>query len=73
MPHTDIATPETAAGCKWSRVGFRQSGLPAYALTAAEPMWVCVRDSSAPPRPVTDIDCDGCPHWEQNPRHPFAE
>jgi hypothetical protein len=72
MPQTVTPTPETAAGCKWSRVGFRQNGLPPYANATTEPMWVCARDPEVT-RAVTDADCDGCPHWEKNPPHPWAE
>jgi hypothetical protein len=71
MSHTLVAIAETPAACKWSHVGFRQSGLPAYAVPAP-PMWICVRDASAP-RPVMEADCDGCPHWERDPGNPIVE
>ena len=69
MPKAQIV--ETAAACKWSHVGFRQNGLPAYAVPP-EPMWICVRNPAAP-RPVVDADCDGCTHWEHDPGNPVVE
>ena len=60
MAKTAIATLQTICDCRWSRPGFRLSGVKEE--LQPENVWVCVR--TAQRHSVTDADCASCPHWE---------
>lgn len=64
IARTAIATLQTPWDCKWTRVAYRQSGIPPYKVN--EQMWMCVRAPGAL-RPVTEQDCEACPEWEKDP------
>ena len=72
MAHTAVAALQAPWDCKWTRLAYRQSGIPEYQPPDPR-LWVCVREPAAP-RPVAEQDCDGCPHWEMDegdpPCHP---
>jgi hypothetical protein len=57
---TAIATMQTAWDCRWSRPGYRLTGV--RETDQPETLWVCVRTEGR--RPVWETDCEGCPHWE---------
>ena len=60
MTKTAVATLQTIWDCRWSRPGFRLSGVKEE--LQPETRWVCVR--AAQRRSVTDAECESCPHWE---------
>lgn len=68
MAHTAIAARQTTWDCKWSRLAYRQGGIPEYKPPDPR-LWVCVREPGMP-RPVTEQDCDGCSHWEMDEGDP---
>ena len=49
--------------CKWTQVG--QSVREVPGTNSLEPPLICVRNPERP-RPVTEIDCADCPHWEMS-------
>ena len=49
--------------CRWSRNGYHLTGVSDRQQPEGE--WVCVREGTR--RPVTDIECRTCPHWELTP------
>jgi hypothetical protein len=60
MP-TVIATLHTPWNCAFSKLAYREGGIPTYA--ARDPgLWVCEREAGVR-RPIAEHDCDGCPHW----------
>ena len=59
MAKTAVATLQTIWDCRFSRPGFRLSGVKEE--LQPESVWVCVRTQR---RPVTEAECEGCPHWE---------
>jgi hypothetical protein len=63
---TSVATYQTIWDCKWSRPGHLLHGVPDR--LQPESRWVCVR--SGPRRPVTEEECERCPHWEADERRP---
>lgn len=60
MAKTIVATLQTAWDCRWSRPGFRLSGV--NETLQPESVLVCVRTGRR--QPVTDATCESCPHWE---------
>ena len=62
MAKTAIATLQTMWDCRWSRPGFRLSGVKES--QQPESIWVCVR--TLPRRSITDVECATCPHWEHD-------
>jgi hypothetical protein len=49
--------------CRWSRFGYRLTGVPE--AEQPESKWVCVREGAR--RRVDEAECRTCPHWELNP------
>jgi hypothetical protein len=62
MATTAIATLQTAWDCKWSRTGYRLSGVADSAQP--ESVWVCVRADHR--RNLVESDCETCPQWERD-------
>ena len=60
MAKTIVATLQTAWDCRWSRPGFRLSGVTE--TLQPESLWVCIRTGRR--QPVTDAKCEKCPEWE---------
>ena len=60
MAKTAVATQQTIWDCRFSRPGFRLSGVEEE--LQPESMWVCVRTATR--RSVSDAECASCPHWE---------
>jgi hypothetical protein len=60
MAITTVATLPTAWNCKWSRPGYRLSGV--VNKDQPESLWVCVRTGHR--RHLVETDCESCPHWE---------
>jgi hypothetical protein len=60
MCTTAVATLQTVWDCRWSRPGFRLSGVSER--LQPEPLWVCIRTGGR--LPVTSERCENCPHWE---------
>jgi hypothetical protein len=60
MAKTAVATLQTARGCRWSRPGFRLSGVKES--VQPESLWVCVRTGQR--HDVTESTCESCPRWE---------
>jgi hypothetical protein len=60
MARTAVATQQTIRDCRWSRPGFRLSGV--REPLQPESPWVCVRNGDR--RGVTDEECEKCPYWE---------
>jgi hypothetical protein len=64
MQHTSVAALQTVWDCRWSRPGYRLSGVEE--TRQPESVWVCVRTGRR--RPVTNEECETCPHWEGRSR-----
>jgi hypothetical protein len=62
MATTAVATLQTPWDCRWSRPGYRLTGVNDW--DQPEPAWVCVRTGHR--KPISGGDCDGCPHWEED-------
>jgi hypothetical protein len=60
MAKTAVATLQTVWDCRWSRPGFRLSGV--IEDLQPESVWVCIRTGHR--QAVTDAKCQECPHWE---------
>ena len=60
MAKTAVATLQTIWDCRWSRPGFRLSGVKED--LQPESVWVCIRTGRR--QTVTDAKCETCPHWE---------
>lgn len=60
MQRTSIAAQQTVWGCRWSRPGYRLSGVKES--EQPESVWVCVRTGQR--RPVTNEECETCHYWE---------
>lgn len=60
MAKTAVATEQTIWDCRFSRPGFRLSGIEEE--QQPESLWVCVRTPVR--RSVSDVECASCPHWE---------
>jgi hypothetical protein len=54
------ATLQTIWDCRWSRPGYRVTGVLDH--LQPEKLWICVRGGGR--RGVTEDDCEGCPFWE---------
>ena len=66
MAKTVVATLQTIWDCRWSRPGFRLSGVTER--LQPESTWVCVRTGGR--HPVNEATCENCPHWElEESRH----
>jgi len=61
MPNISVAVMQTVWDCRWSRPGYRLSGVDD--AKQPETVWVCVRTGRR--RPVTDDECDTCHQWER--------
>jgi hypothetical protein len=59
MSRTAVATLQAIWDCRWSRPGFRLSGVKES--LQPESVWVCVRTGGR--QPVTSEHCETCPHW----------
>ena len=54
---------QTIWDCRWSRPGYLPNGVETADYPAA--LWVCVRPTATTVRrPVTEKECETCPHWE---------
>ena len=60
MAMTDVETLQTAWDCRWSRPGYRLSGVPEH--LQPETPWICVRTGER--APLKELDCETCPYWE---------
>jgi hypothetical protein len=60
MSKIAIATLQTVWDCRFSRPGFRLSGIAE--TLQPENRWVCTRNGRR--RSVTDEECEKCPYWE---------
>lgn len=60
MAKIATATQQTAWDCKWSRPGFRLSGIDE--AHQPETVWVCVRTGER--RMLGEHTCDHCPYWQ---------
>ncbi len=60
MATTAVATLQTAWDCRWSRPGYRLTGVPEH--HQPESLWVCVRTEMRVP--LKESDCEACPFWE---------
>jgi hypothetical protein len=58
---TLVATLQTVWDCRWSRVGYRLTGVEES--QQPESVWVCIRAGAR--RPVTSAECETCTRWEQ--------
>lgn len=67
MAKTAVATQQTIWDCRFSRPGFRLSGVDEE--LQPESIWVCVRTAR---RSVTEAECAACPHWEYDDHHGLA-
>ena len=56
-------TLRTIWDCRWSRPGYRVTGVPDH--LQPESLWVCVRRGER--CNVTEEECEHCPHWEELP------
>lgn len=63
MATTTVATLQTAWDCRWSRPGYRVSGVPDQ--LQPETFWVCLRRGDR--RCINYEECETCPHWEADP------
>jgi hypothetical protein len=63
MATTALVMLQPVWDCRWSRNGYRLTGI-ADALQP-ESAWVCVREGTR--RNVSDVECRTCPHWELAP------
>lgn len=57
------AMMHTIWDCRWSRPGYRLTGVPDH--LQPESLWVCVRRGER--RDVTEEECENCRHWEELP------
>lgn len=69
MARTAVATLQTIWDCRWSRPGFRLSGVKEE--LQPESVWVCVRAPQR--RSVSAVECESCPHWEFETYHDDKE
>ena len=61
MSTVAVASLQTAWDCKWSRPGYRLSGVEER--LQPESLWVCARTAARVP--IKESDCETCPYWEQ--------
>ena len=60
MQNISVATLQTVWDCRWSRPGYRLTGVDD--AHQPESVWVCVRTGTR--RGVTNEECETCVHWE---------
>jgi len=60
MNRTSTMTLQTIWDCRWSRVGYRLTGV--VEKEQPEPIWVCVRYGDR--RAVTEDVCATCVNWQ---------
>lgn len=60
---TSVAPMRTVAACRWSRPGYRVSGVPEE--FQPETRWVCVRAEDR--RCISAEECERCLYWEPRP------
>jgi hypothetical protein len=60
MAKTAVATLQTAWDCRWSRPGYRLSGVTE--ALQPETLWVCIRTGLR--QAATAEKCETCPHWQ---------
>jgi hypothetical protein len=60
MSRIAIATLQTVWDCRWSRPGFRLSGVKES--LQPESVWICVRTGTR--EPVSNDQCESCAHWQ---------
>ena len=60
MTRTATATLQTIWDCRFSRPGYRLTGV--VDRHQPESLWVCVREGGR--RPVTEEECEHCPNWQ---------
>jgi hypothetical protein len=67
MATTAVATLQTAWDCRWSRPGYRVTGVPDQ--FQPETLWICTRTGER--RCIDAAECEHCPHWEfeSRPQH----
>ena len=63
MARTAVAPLQTIWDCRWSRPGYRITGVEDH--LQPESLWVCVRLGDR--RNVTEEECEVCVHWEELP------
>ena len=66
MTRTATMTLQTTWDCRWSRPGYRLTGVEE--AEQPEAVWMCVRTGHR--RPVTDEECATCPLWEADEMKP---
>jgi hypothetical protein len=62
MATATITTLAAVWDCRWSRPGYRLTGVAD--AQQPETTWVCVHEGER--RPVIDEECATCPHWQQD-------
>jgi hypothetical protein len=62
MAATATATLNTAWDCKWSRPGYRLTGVPDQ--FQPETVWICLRTGERDP--VVESKCETCAFWEHD-------
>jgi hypothetical protein len=67
MATTAVATLQTAWDCRWSRLGYRVTGVPEQ--FQPETLWVCLRAGER--RCINAEECENCPHWEADAAEKF--
>jgi hypothetical protein len=58
-----VATVRTPWDCRWSRPGYRLTGV--REPFQPETVWVCIRDGER--RPVAEVTCEACAFFEEDP------
>lgn len=64
MSTTTVATLQTIWDCRWSRSGYRLTGVDDE--HQPEPLWVSARPAVR--RPVSEKECETCPNSEYEER-----
>jgi hypothetical protein len=65
MASTAVAALQTIWDCRWSRLGFRLSGVKES--LQPESLFVCI--GSGCRQDVPDGKCESCRHWERDGRN----
>ena len=60
MKPATVSTLAAVWDCRWSRPGYRLTGVTE--VEQPETIWVCVRTGER--RPVAEDECATCPHWQ---------
>ncbi len=60
MAKTAVETLQTAWDCRWSRPGYRLTGIPEH--LQPETLWICARTGKRVA--LKESACETCPHWE---------